>query len=141
MTSKCGYSFFCACVIHPVGPMFCEISAKWVKAGEDYDERDLRALYQDCKKHKSAKTNAEEHIRASLKVMINDVTLTAEQDKTVAALVKRGWAAFIAESPVHYCGEEECDGECGVQPCGECIDTCRCHCYRGTAAWRERHGW
>jgi hypothetical protein len=126
MTSKCGFEFFCACVIHPVAPMFHEISAKWRKSGEDYDESDLWDLYKQCKTFKADKMNAEEHIKAALKVMINDVTLTAEQDKTVAALVKSGWAAFIAESPVHYCGEEECDGECGVQQCGVCIDCCRC---------------
>ncbi len=141
MTSKCGFEFFCICVIYPHRELFHEISETWVKAGEDYDERDLRALYQDCKKHKSAKTNAEAHILTKLKEMISDATLTAEQETKVVADIKSGWAAFIAESPVHYCGEEECDGECGVQPCGECIDTCRCHCYRGTAAWRERHGW
>lgn len=29
----------------------------------------------------------------------------------------------------HYCGIKECDGECGVQPCGVCIDCCRCDVY------------
>jgi hypothetical protein len=27
---------------------------------------------------------------------------------------------------VHYCGENDCEGDCGVQRCGMCIDTCRC---------------
>jgi hypothetical protein len=27
---------------------------------------------------------------------------------------------------LHYCGDEDCDGECGVQYCGCCIDVCRC---------------
>jgi hypothetical protein len=27
---------------------------------------------------------------------------------------------------IHYCGEEWCEGNCGVQSCGACIDTCRC---------------
>jgi hypothetical protein len=26
----------------------------------------------------------------------------------------------------HYCGNESCDWECGVQDCGACIDVCRC---------------
>jgi hypothetical protein len=29
----------------------------------------------------------------------------------------------------HNCGLKECDGECGVQPCGVCIDCCRCDIY------------
>lgn len=26
----------------------------------------------------------------------------------------------------HYCGDEDCEGGCGVQRCGVCIDVCRC---------------
>ena len=138
MTANCGFSFFCACVICPVGPMFTEFSAKWRKSAEEYGDDDLWDLYKQCKTFKTDKMNAEEHIKAALKVMINDVTLTAEQDKTLAALVKSGWAAFIAESPVHYCGEEECDGECGVQQCGVCIDTCRCWRDEEYGRWGRR---
>ncbi len=27
------------------------------------------------------------------------------------------------------CGMDGCDGDCGTQGCGRCIDVCRCHCY------------
>lgn len=27
------------------------------------------------------------------------------------------------------CGIDCCDGDCGVQPCGMCIDVCRCYKY------------
>jgi len=27
---------------------------------------------------------------------------------------------------LHYCGNYECDGDCGVQSCSMCIDICRC---------------
>jgi hypothetical protein len=133
MTSKCGYEFFCICFIHPVGEMFSKISEKWTKTCEDYDESDLWALYDDCKKHKYEKTNAEAHILAKMKEMIRDTTLTAEQEAKVVTDIKTGWATFITETPVHYCGEEECDGLCGVQPCGVCIDRCRC--------WDEERRW
>lgn len=126
MTSKCGFEFFCICVIKPVTGMFSEISKKWVKAIEDYDEHDIWALYLDCNKQKKAKTSAEAHILVKLKEMIDDVTLTAEQEAKVVADIKTGWAEFIAETPLHYCGDEECHGECGVQPCGVCVDCCRC---------------
>jgi hypothetical protein len=109
-----------------MGPMFYEISPKWVKSAEDYDESDMWVLYKQCATFKMDGMNAEEHIKASLKVMISDVILTAKQEEKVAALIKSGWAAFIGETPVHYCGDEGCDGECGVQPCGVCIDCCRC---------------
>ena len=33
--------------------------------------------------------------------------------------------------PTHYCGDEECDGRCGVLVCG-CIDVCRCR-----SRWEE----
>jgi hypothetical protein len=26
----------------------------------------------------------------------------------------------------HYCGDERCEWDCGVQECGYCIDVCRC---------------
>jgi hypothetical protein len=26
----------------------------------------------------------------------------------------------------HYCGDDRCEGECGIQDCGLCIDVCRC---------------
>ena len=126
MTSKCGFEFFCICVIYPHRELFNEISEKWAKSGEDYDESDLWALYKDCKNHKYEKTNAEAHILVKLKEMISDATLSAEQETKVVADIKKGWAEFIAETPIHYCGDEECDGECGVQPCGFCIDCCRC---------------
>jgi hypothetical protein len=126
MTDNCGYRFFYDCVIRPVEPMFTEFSAKWRKSAEEYDESALWGLYKQCKPFKTDKKNAEEHIKASLKTMISDVTLTFNQDKTLDGLVKNGWATFMAESPVHYCGDEECDGECGVQQCGVCIDCCRC---------------
>ena len=28
-----------------------------------------------------------------------------------------------------YCGDRGCDGDCGVQSCGSCIDVCRCNKY------------
>ncbi len=29
----------------------------------------------------------------------------------------------------HNCGFSDCDGMCGVQPCGVCVDCCRCDTY------------
>lgn len=38
------------------------------------------------------------------------------------------WKKFkkntVSPLPVHYCGEKDCEGDCGVLVCG-CIDICR----------------
>lgn len=36
---------------------------------------------------------------------------------------------FVVVGPPHYCRIPGCDGDCGVQPCGICIDCCRCPMY------------
>jgi hypothetical protein len=34
-----------------------------------------------------------------------------------------------SENTTHLCGFRECDGNCGIQSCGVCIDCCRCYTY------------
>ena len=131
MTSKCGFVFFNICVVHRVTEMLSELSAKWRDEMDSQSETNLWHIYRDCVTHKYNKTSGEELIKTKLKAMCDDAILTAEQDAKLTEHIKAGWEAFIAETPVHYCGDKWCDGECGVQPCGACIDVCRCHCYRG----------
>jgi hypothetical protein len=35
---------------------------------------------------------------------------------------------YSHEPKLHYCGEEDCEGDCGILVCG-CIDRCRCSCH------------
>ncbi len=124
MTSDCGFAFFCLTVV----PSIAEV----LPIDALNDEGFLWTLYKDSKTHKMNKTDGVPNIKAQIKTKTDDI-ITAEKDAQLEASITKGWAAFIAERPVHYCGDAECDGECGVQPCGVCIDCCRC--------WqRERRG-
>jgi hypothetical protein len=126
MTSKCGFAFFFSCVIFRVMRMLAELSAKW-RYEIAVTDTNLYNLYSECVPHKFNKTSGEELIKAKLKAICNDVAFTPEQDAKLSEYIKAGWEAFIAETPVHYCGDERCDGRCGAQPCGQCIDRCRCY--------------
>ena len=56
--------------------------------------------------------------------------LTKEQSAELLEQVGGACQAFIDRYiPVCYCGDRTCDGECGVQHCGICIDCCRCYKY------------
>jgi hypothetical protein len=54
-------------------------------------------------------------------------------EKQVEELKEQLSDAFSAykvyRRPAHYCGDPSCDGDCGVQQCGVCIDCCRCPMY------------
>ena len=56
--------------------------------------------------------------------------LTAAQKKALYYIVKEALEAFNNRyAPLCYCGYSDCDGDCGTQFCGVCIDCCRCDRY------------
>lgn len=78
------------------------------------------------------------HIKLYDKVMTEiEPTLTAEQKDTITLnqnnileQVKVAIYRFITRNTqVCYCGDEDCDDSCGVQPCGCCIDSIKCNYY------------
>jgi hypothetical protein len=56
--------------------------------------------------------------------------LTEAQTKELSEQLGMAINTFIDRStPACYCGDKSCDGDCGVQSCGFCIDCCRCYKY------------
>jgi hypothetical protein len=56
--------------------------------------------------------------------------LTAAQKEELYYIVKEALEAFNNRyTPLCYCGYSDCDGDCGTQSCGVCIDCCRCDKY------------
>lgn len=57
--------------------------------------------------------------------------LTKEQTEELSKNLSACYEGFIAVvvGPIHYCRIPGCDGDCGIQPCGVCIDCCRCPMY------------
>jgi hypothetical protein len=56
--------------------------------------------------------------------------LTEAQTKELTEQVGMAIKTLIDRyTPTCYCGDKSCDGDCGVQSCGFCIDCCRCYKY------------
>ena len=56
--------------------------------------------------------------------------LTEDQNKELLSHVERACQDYIdRHTPTCYCRDRSCDGDCGIQACGMCIDCCRCYKY------------
>lgn len=57
--------------------------------------------------------------------------LTKEQLDELKKNLQDSYQSFIIENttPIHHCRIPGCDGDCGIQSCGICIDYCSCYRY------------
>jgi hypothetical protein len=60
-----------------------------------------------------------------------DVAITAEHIRTLIRNAQDELRPYnppgiSTHNPIHYCGDQYCNIDCGVQSCGGCIDVCRC---------------
>ncbi len=56
--------------------------------------------------------------------------LTEDQAKELFEQIGSAIDAFIDRNrSICFCGDTECDFQCGTQSCGVCIDCCRCRDY------------
>ena len=84
----------------------------------------------DNKETDNKSAEAQDYIWKKVMAEFSKDFLNKKQVKELKEQLSDAFSAYeVYRRPAHYCGDPGCEGDCGVQQCGVCIDCCRCPMY------------